>query len=523
MKHLAKIFLWLVLGTGLLNAASSTNQPLVVNTNTSRIANFTNFWLANTNWSVPVDSLFFAPLLHTHTAADITSGTIDPARLGSGASISTKYLRGDSTWQTITTGSGDALVANPLSQFAATTSAQLRGVISDETGTGAAVFGTSPSLTTPSIGAATAASINGTTIPSSKTLVVTTDTLSVHAATTSSQLAGVVSDETGSGSLVFATSPALTTPDIGVATATSLNFGTSVFSNEAANSVSVRNGVNPQSYRIYNTYTDASNYERAALEWSANNLYLRSQNAGTGTSRAVVVDGSSVYLSSGGTLRWNVDGGGVIKAQTDNAYDIGASGANRPRNGYFGTSVVTPAATVSNLTLTGAISFPAGVRQTFAPNTTTPGFNVGSVASDPSSLSNGDLWLQSTTGRLRTRVGGASVDVATGAQPDYELTTVTSGATIAIDLNANQYQTLSLATDATTVTTSNRSATKGRAVTLLVLASGAQRTFTLNGSWRNYNGGSTSVVIPSGKEAAFSFFCTGSAETDVRVSYTVQP
>ena len=41
-----------------------------------------------------------------------------------------------------------AITGNPLSQFAATTSAQLRGVISDETGTGAAVFATSPSFTT---------------------------------------------------------------------------------------------------------------------------------------------------------------------------------------------------------------------------------------------------------------------------------------------------------------------------------------------------------------------------------------
>jgi len=41
--------------------------------------------------------------------------------------------------------------ASPLSQFAATTSAQLASVISDETGTGAAVFGTSPTITTPNI------------------------------------------------------------------------------------------------------------------------------------------------------------------------------------------------------------------------------------------------------------------------------------------------------------------------------------------------------------------------------------
>ncbi len=73
------------------------------------------------------------------------------------------------------------------------------------------VYSTSPTLVTPAIGVATATSVNGTTIPSSKTLVVTTDTLAVHASTTSSQLAGVLSDETGTGLAMFATSPSITT------------------------------------------------------------------------------------------------------------------------------------------------------------------------------------------------------------------------------------------------------------------------------------------------------------------------
>lgn len=47
-------------------------------------------------------------------------------------------------------------IASPLSQFAATTSAQLAGVISDETGTGALVFATSPTLTTAALGSSTA-------------------------------------------------------------------------------------------------------------------------------------------------------------------------------------------------------------------------------------------------------------------------------------------------------------------------------------------------------------------------------
>lgn len=87
--------------------------------------------------------------------------------------------------------------------------------IASQTGTGSTfVVQNTPTLTTPVLGVATATSINGTSIPSSKTLVVTTDKLSVHAATTSSELAGVISDETGSGALVFGTSPAISDPKI---------------------------------------------------------------------------------------------------------------------------------------------------------------------------------------------------------------------------------------------------------------------------------------------------------------------
>lgn len=56
-------------------------------------------------------------------------------------------------------GTGDALVANPLSQFAATSSAQFKTVINDETGSGKVVFATSPTLVTPELGAATSVSL----------------------------------------------------------------------------------------------------------------------------------------------------------------------------------------------------------------------------------------------------------------------------------------------------------------------------------------------------------------------------
>ena len=40
---------------------------------------------------------------HSHAGTDIASGTVPAARLGTGSSITTKYLRGDNTWQTIST------------------------------------------------------------------------------------------------------------------------------------------------------------------------------------------------------------------------------------------------------------------------------------------------------------------------------------------------------------------------------------------------------------------------------------
>jgi len=54
---------------------------------------------------------------------------------------------------------GTVALTTDLSQFAATSSAQLAGVISDETGSGALVFATSPTLVTPTLGAAAATSI----------------------------------------------------------------------------------------------------------------------------------------------------------------------------------------------------------------------------------------------------------------------------------------------------------------------------------------------------------------------------
>jgi hypothetical protein len=93
-----------------------------------------------------------------------TSSTAPGLTPGSNG-LTTRFLRGDGTWQVIG-GGGDALTASPLSQFAATTSLQLLGVMSDETGTGALVFATSPTLVTPNLGTPSAVNLtNGTALP----------------------------------------------------------------------------------------------------------------------------------------------------------------------------------------------------------------------------------------------------------------------------------------------------------------------------------------------------------------------
>jgi hypothetical protein len=76
-----------------------------------------------------------------------------------------------------------ALTNNKLDVFAATTSSELRTVISDETGTGALVFANTPTLVTPNIGAATGTSlvlsgdltVNGTTTTINSTEITVDD------------------------------------------------------------------------------------------------------------------------------------------------------------------------------------------------------------------------------------------------------------------------------------------------------------------------------------------------------------
>lgn len=182
---------------------------------------------------------------------------------------------------------------------------------------------------------------------------------------------------------------------------------------DAANTLAQRNGTNAQTFRVYNTFTDASNYERGIFDWSttSNTLTIGVANAGTGAQRPIFigggtgtaflklnVDSSFSFSKSNLATYWTISSAGHFLAGTDNTYDIGASGATRPRAGYFGSNIWSGTVTAALTTLTGAVdgfrSAAANVTQLGSENTTsssaTQGGFVGMYSNDGAAMASGD-------------------------------------------------------------------------------------------------------------------------------------
>lgn len=116
---------------------------------------------------------------------------------------------------------------------------------------------------------------------------------------------------------------------------------------DAADTLALRRGPNAQTFRAYNTYTDASNYERGVVGWGSNVFQIGTFKAGTGASRNL-----AFYIGNSAT--WLMSAPGHFIANSDNTLDIGASGANRPRNLFLGGGITHGSTTL--LTTTTALT-----------------------------------------------------------------------------------------------------------------------------------------------------------------------
>lgn len=198
------------------------SATLVLNKNSQGV--MLQYSTTNTRWRVIAS--YVPP--GTITSADIT-GTIAPSKGGTGianndaatltrsGSHALTLTTSGTTGLTLPTSGTVATTSNKLSAFAATTSAELAGVISDETGSGALVFANTPTFVTPVLGTPGSGTLtNCTGLPISAGVSGLGAGVATFLATPSSaNLASAVTDETGSGALVFANTPTFVTPVLG--------------------------------------------------------------------------------------------------------------------------------------------------------------------------------------------------------------------------------------------------------------------------------------------------------------------
>ena len=248
--------------------------------------------------------------------------------------------------------------------LATPSSANLLATVTDETGTGALVFATSPTFVMPTLGAATATSINGTSIPSSKTLVVSTDKVSVLSATTSSELAGVISDEIGTGALVFATSPTLVTPNLGTPSAAVLTSATGLpLTTGVTGALPIANGGTGAT-------TKAAAFDALSPMTTAGDIIYGGVTNGTGTRLAKGIDGQVLTLASG-VPSWSNNGGFGVMSKAA-SYTITATDMAK----YL---IFTGSTASQTITLPSAVTAGAG-REITIKNVASVSLNINATA-----------------------------------------------------------------------------------------------------------------------------------------------
>ena len=142
--------------------------------------------------------------------------------LAAGTATAIRFYQPTNSWYQIN--AETVYAAGVQNWLANPTSANLRAAVTDETGTGSLVFATSPTLVTPILGTPTSGTLtNCTGLPIATGVSGLGSGIATFLATpTSANLNAAVTDDTGTGTLVFSNSPTLVTPILGTPTSGTL-------------------------------------------------------------------------------------------------------------------------------------------------------------------------------------------------------------------------------------------------------------------------------------------------------------